>query len=117
MFREALTEISVAEHNKLLENLFTHSLFSVGCPICSSGCRFLFPRSLSGDTFFLNVFVLVSQDLLMAQQQQQLLQLRDEQERVQRLIAQQRQMQWGGLSQTKGEAEKLAVYVCSNSFS
>ena len=34
----------------------------------------------------------------MAQQQQQLLQLRGEQERVQRMIAQQRQMQWGGVN-------------------
>ena len=39
----------------------------------------------------------------MAQQQQQLLQLRGEQERVQRMIAQQRQMQLGGTNQKPGE--------------
>ncbi len=44
------------------------------------------------------------QDLLMAQQQQQLLQLREEQERVHRVMAQQKQMQWGGASSRTGHA-------------
>ena len=39
----------------------------------------------------------------MAQQQQQLLQLRGEQERVQRMIAQQRQMKWSGRNQKQGK--------------
>ena len=37
----------------------------------------------------------------MAQQQQQLMQLKEEQDRVQRMIVQQRQMQWGGQNITK----------------
>ena len=48
----------------------------------------------------------------MAQQQQQLLQLRGEQERVQRLIAQQRQMQWGGTSQKQANGKGANLLCC-----
>ena len=49
----------------------------------------------------------------MAQQQQQLLQLRGEQERVQRMIAQQRQMQWGGANQKQGEYKLIHTVFLS----
>ena len=53
----------------------------------------------------------------MAQQQQQLLQLRGKQERVQRMIAQQRQMQWGGVNQKHYNKGARLIISNESSFS